>query len=360
MLYNENVDVHTQMSSQIQVNTAMKTEPVQKGASVTIACLVMALSILPVQAQAPETRYFAETGFNVSGEFLEFYDQNGGLAIFGYPLTREYPEDNPVIQCFQRVRLEKRLDGAGSQTVTIALLGEELGYRQPPIPEAEIPPENHPDKLYFAETGHTVSFAFLKFFREHGGVDIFGYPISEWIIEANGRIVQYFQRGKMEWYPENPPGQRVQLGMLGVIYVEQSVDPRYREPDDARILLQSTPTPTPTPGFYTEPVTLEIKGLTVSAMPMYAIIPVDGTQTLHVYVRNQEGYGVPGASVEIQIQYAKDRADRFTLPPTNQAGLTQLDFPVQDASPGYVVVVNLSVRYGELQATTTTAFLPWW
>ena len=338
----------------------MKTVPGRKVARAVIVCLVIALGIQPTWAQGSETRYFQETGFNVSGEFLEFYDKNGGLSIFGYPLTKEYTENGLTVQYFQRVRMEKHLDGSGLYTVQIGLLGEQLGYRQAPIPEAEIPPENHPDKAYFPETGHTVSFAFLKFFHEKGGLDIFGYPISEWIIEANGRIVQYFQRGKMEWYPENPPGQRVQLGMLGTIYVEQFVDPIQRTRDDVRILSDSIPEPAPTSESITEPAALEIKELAVSATPMYAIIPLDGTQTLHVYVHNQEGRGVPGASVEIQVQYNKNRADSFVLPPTNKAGLTQLDFPMQDASPGYVIVVNLSVRYGEIQATTTTAFLPWW
>ena len=89
----------------------------------------------------------------------------------------------------------------------------------------EVLPFTHPDKRYYPETGHTVAFAFLEFYEDHGGPALFGYPITEWIIETNGRIVQYFERVKLEWYPENPPGQRVQPGMLGVIYVEQYCRP---------------------------------------------------------------------------------------------------------------------------------------
>ncbi|MBN1582386.1 MAG: hypothetical protein JXA89_16890 [Anaerolineae bacterium] len=334
----------------------MKTVLWKKRVRIATVCLIVALSSLPTWAQDTETRYFEETGFNVSGKFLEFYDTNGGLAIFGYPMTQAFTENDLQVQYFQRVRMEKHLDNQ----IHIGLLGDQLGYRQAPIPEAEIPPPNHPDKHYFSETGHTVSFAFLKFFNENGGLDIFGYPISEWIIEANGRIVQYFQQGKMEWYPENPPGQRVQLGMLGTIYVEQFVDPIYRTPDDPQILLGATPMPTPTPASNNEPAPLEIKELAVTATPMYAIIGLNGTQTLHVYVRNQEGHGVSGASVEIQVQYTENRRESLTLPPTNANGYTLIEFPIQDAPPGYVVIVNLSVRYGDIQADTTTAFLPWW
>src|SRR3954464_1038646 len=47
--------------------------------------------------------------------------------------------------------------------------------------------------LFFSETNHHVSdrAGFLNYWRENGGVLIFGYPISEEIVE-NGRVVQYF------------------------------------------------------------------------------------------------------------------------------------------------------------------------
>jgi hypothetical protein len=67
---------------------------------------------------------------------------------------------------------------------------------------------------YFSETGHTVRGEFLDFFNAHGGLRIFGFPITEEFL-LNGRTVQYFQRARMELYPEKPAGQRVQLGPLG-------------------------------------------------------------------------------------------------------------------------------------------------
>ena len=60
-----------------------------------------------------------------------------------------------------------------------------------------------------------VSFAFLDYFNSHGGVDIFGYPISGEMMEK-GINVQYFQRARMEWHPENAAQYRVQLGLVGV------------------------------------------------------------------------------------------------------------------------------------------------
>ena len=36
-------------------------------------------------------RFFPETGYTVAGDFLTFWEQHGGLMIFGYPLTDAQP-----------------------------------------------------------------------------------------------------------------------------------------------------------------------------------------------------------------------------------------------------------------------------
>ena len=67
---------------------------------------------------------------------------------------------------------------------------------------------------YFAETGCWVGNEFLDFYDKRGGLDIFGYPIENAILE-DGLTVQYFQRSRMELHPEAPAPYRVQLGLLG-------------------------------------------------------------------------------------------------------------------------------------------------
>lgn len=322
---------------------------------------IFALSIMlcsgAVKAQSPRVRYFAETGFNVSGEFLDFWEQRGGLAIFGYPLTREFEENGRTVQYFQRVRMEKHPENPDPYQVQLGLLGDQLGFRQAPIPASEVPPPGHPDKRYFPETGHTIQFAFLKFFQENGGIDIFGYPITEWVIEPNGRIVQYFQRGKMEWYPEYPRGQRVQLGMLGEMYVNLYVDPIYRQPQDPG-MAPDMPSPTPVSALASRPQ--QVRSLQIAVTLKYAIISLDKTQVMYVYVRDQDGHGVPGVSVQVRVDYKGVPPSEFTLPPTNANGYVQFEFPIGSPPPGYVVIVNLSARLDNIQATTSTAFLPWW
>src|SRR3954469_2297301 len=71
--------------------------------------------------------------------------------------------------------------------------------------------------LFFSETNHHLSdrAGFLNYWRENGDVLLFGFPISEEIIE-DGRVVQYFERARFEYHPEDlgKDGQ-IQLSLLG-------------------------------------------------------------------------------------------------------------------------------------------------
>lgn len=320
-----------------------------------IALLVLGvLPALQVSAQQ-ESRYFKETGHNVSGAFLRFYDQHGGLAIFGYPLTTVFSENGRDVQYFQRVRMELHAEGIDGPHIELGMLGQELDYAKPALLSSEIPSPDHPDRFYFAVTGHSVSFAFLDFYRNKGDVEFFGYPITEWVIEPDGRISQYFQRAKMAWYPENAPGTRVQLGMLGTIYVEQYVDPVHKKPEAPEIS-SGTPTVSPVPTVDS----LRVADLRVSATLERPIIGGQDKQVVYVYVISQDDHGVPGASVSLVLQYQDGRTDQVSLEPTNANGYTQLEFETGSTSLRERVIVKLSVRYGDLVAQTSTSFLPSW
>jgi mono/diheme cytochrome c family protein len=75
-------------------------------------------------------------------------------------------------------------------------------------------------RAYFSQTGHSVGGEFLTFWRRYGGLRVFGLPLSEeynGMSPENGQVyrMQLFERARMELHPNNPPGQRVQLALLG-------------------------------------------------------------------------------------------------------------------------------------------------
>ena len=173
------------------------------------------------QSNNPNALYFAQTGHNVLGVFRTFFETNGGVEIFGYPRTEELFEDGRTVQYFQRARFEHHPQHAGTPyEVQLTLLGIEIRRGEPPAQTVPpLPTTEH--QQYFPETGHSVHFAFLKFFRENGGIYIFGYPITQEVIE-DGKIVQYFQRARFEYHPQHA-GTRyeVQLGLLGDFILRQ-------------------------------------------------------------------------------------------------------------------------------------------
>jgi hypothetical protein len=71
----------------------------------------------------------------------------------------------------------------------------------------------------FAETGHCMRGPFLAYWQAHGGLARNGYPLSDERIEVleDGRAyqVQYFERVRLEYHPENDPPYDVLLGQFG-------------------------------------------------------------------------------------------------------------------------------------------------
>ncbi len=79
-----------------------------------------------------ETRYFSETGHTLSHGFLAYWQNNGGLSAFGYPLSEEFSEENPAdgqtytVQYFERSRFEYHPEHAGTPyEVQLGLLGRQ-------------------------------------------------------------------------------------------------------------------------------------------------------------------------------------------------------------------------------------------
>jgi len=70
----------------------------------------------------PQELAFAATGQTLRGPFLAFWQANGGLPIFGYPLTGEFLADGRTIQYCERARLELHDGGI----VRLGLVGAEL------------------------------------------------------------------------------------------------------------------------------------------------------------------------------------------------------------------------------------------
>jgi hypothetical protein len=180
-------------------------------------------------------RYFTETGHTAVNYFLEKW-QNTPNALFtlGLPISEPFIEEsftNPGqyyrVQYFERAVLEEHPENYSPGNTEFYVLGRLMGEKLAEGRENEAPfqPVADPgDGTWIEQTQHTLTndpAPFRTFWLENGDLEVFGYPISEQfqeVNEADGQTywVQYFERQRMEWHPEQPdPRYQVLLGLLG-------------------------------------------------------------------------------------------------------------------------------------------------
>jgi hypothetical protein len=170
---------------------------------------------------APYTLYFTETGHYLGGAFLDFYNSIPNSAyIFGLPISEQFPQefaDGTIlrVQYFERARFEWHPELPEGQRMQLGSLSSIVlkGRTFDRVPEVA----SSDSLVYFPETGHTLANGFLGYWQANGGLAIFGFPISEEMVEG-GVTVQYFERARFEYYSglEGTP-YAVQLSPLGYI-----------------------------------------------------------------------------------------------------------------------------------------------
>ncbi len=169
----------------------------------------------------PNLLYFPETGHTLSGPFLKYWQDHGGLAMFGYPRTEVFYVQGRAVQYFERARFEYWPEFTGTPyEVQLGLLGRYVTQNRS-FPKQPAPTSPNPNAIYFPQTGQYLAFGFKDYWEKNGGLAIFGYPISGEIQEVNpadGKTytVQYFERARFEWHPDQKGTPfEVQLGLLG-------------------------------------------------------------------------------------------------------------------------------------------------
>jgi hypothetical protein len=190
-----------------------------------------------------QRRYFLETSHSLSYEFKSFWETNGGLPVFGYPLSEEFVERNADLnqdfttQYLERERFEFHPDNAAPYRVLLGRLGDELlrlqsrdwrteGGTNNPFPNTPC------QRFDVGGQQRSVCGPFLQYWRTHGlefdgrrGVSyneslaLFGLPLTAPKVETNHDgnevVTQWFERARFEYHPNNPDPYKVLLGRLG-------------------------------------------------------------------------------------------------------------------------------------------------
>ena len=173
-------------------------------------------------AQKSGCTYFPATQHNLCAGFLAYWNQFGGVNIFGMPVTEEFQENGVTVQYFERARFEWH-PGAwpAHYDVLLGLLGDEVTAGRTDAPFQATTASSSSDCTYFAQTGHNLCGTFKQYWEQFGDLASYGFPISEAFQEKNpdtGQVytVQYFERARFELQPGAWPAHlNVLLGRLG-------------------------------------------------------------------------------------------------------------------------------------------------
>ncbi|HEU4329316.1 MAG TPA: hypothetical protein VFS21_39625 [Roseiflexaceae bacterium] len=200
-----------------------------------LGCLATVLPPRPAQARTLCFPDRPQIPGCLEEPFESFWQRNGGLPVFGYPLGDV--ETDPVLaQWTERARLEFFPRNAPAYQIQLGRLGAERLARLGRNPAAEGRESGPlPGCLWFEQTGHNVcdqqrGVGFRTYWRSNGlrivGLDsyerslaLFGLPLTAARPEINSNgdqvLTQWFERARLEWYPGNPVRFRVLQGLLG-------------------------------------------------------------------------------------------------------------------------------------------------
>lgn len=281
----------------------------------------------------------SQTGYTVAPEFQAFYDQFGGERVFGEPITETFHEtdDGPLLQYFQAVRMEY---DPTTQAVAVFPLGAwELGglNEQSPLPVDENLPSRE-----FATTGQSVRGEFLAFYEAYEAEQWLGAPISPQL-DVDGQIVQYFENGRLEYHPELPENEHIQVGSLGQAHFDAVMAFVY----DRTIHAQ----PVPSAGLTRVDVSAYVKAPTL----------YEGQQqTLFVTVKTPAGRPVEQITATVVVSY-EGYSTAIDLGQTDHEGriTAVLDIPLP---PGQDIELEIEVLSadGDILGITMTTFKTWW
>jgi hypothetical protein len=320
--------------------------------------VLLGLAMLPAaDTQAQDARCFPETGYCISGPIRRYWERNGGLPVFGFPITplRTETVENWTgpVQWFQRDRLEDH--SAQGQGVLAGRLGVEY-LAQQGRPWQFRPLGNPvPGCRSFPETGYYLCGGFLTHWERNGGLERFGFPITDQFTEnIGGRdyTVQYFERRRMEFHPENPPPFDILLGLLGTDVLAASTQRPTPVP----------PTPTPAPVsqqiFVDEPAENAVVSSPVRLSGRTARVPASG----NLNVRVSDPLGNELGNTVIPVSRRGDGSGgfssyvAFTAPST---GVVIFELTERDPrTGGLIATARRSVRYAPTTAQQITIDQP--
>ncbi len=204
---------------------------------ITLAIMLIGSAFLSRAASVHAAEQcFVETGYCIDGRIAEFWNKQGGLSVFGFPIgpaeTITVDGKQVTQQNFERQRIEYHASNAKPYDILLGRLGADVLTGQGRDWYAFSKSGNQPGCMYFAQTDQSVCGLILERWKATGieldgrsgltdaeRLALHGLPLSGLVTEtlSDGRQyqVQWFERTRIELHPQNQPPYNVQQGLLG-------------------------------------------------------------------------------------------------------------------------------------------------
>ncbi|MEO8286050.1 MAG: peptide ABC transporter substrate-binding protein [Chloroflexota bacterium] len=208
----------------------------------------MAVSLVPATARNASAQGTTRKigNFDVAARFLEVWNKQGNdqanTYVNGLPITARRAEISTEdgktydTQWFERAKYEAHPENKAPYDVLLGRLGANFVEGRGSVDPATNKVRNAADaafvgidkpadangtsKVWFQETKHSVTGKILEYWNKYGGLQQFGFPLSEAFneVSTDGKTysTQYFERAKFEVHPEKADPYAVELGLLGV------------------------------------------------------------------------------------------------------------------------------------------------
>jgi hypothetical protein len=318
--------------------------------------LAAVLAPTPAAAQVGE-QCFPETGFCIGGPFRRYWEANGGLPVFGFPITAARPERNRdtgetyLTQWFERNRFELHSD-----QVLLGRLGDDR-LRQLGI-DWRTQPKGAPVEGcdFYTETEHLVcdqatGLGFKTYWTTRGGLDFFGFPLTEARMETNASgdrvLTQWFERARFEWHPGNADEFKVLLGLLG-----REVGPPAGQP----VVPPVAPAPPGTPESPCPSLAVPTgAGVRVAAAVSDPSPPQQSQVTVCGLVMRD---GQPLAQTAMAVVWNFAASTPVCEGVSNEAGVATCTRPIGAAPIGQEVLIEVNFQVDGRWYDATTSFTP--
>lgn len=307
--------------------------------------LLLVFTVQGATAQEEQPHRIKATGHWIQGEFYTYYYANPNFQeVYGNPITESITEEGTglVVQYFEYARFEYYPENPIGHRVKLSPIGSRLYEHGKYIPGLS---KDTPNCHQADNWDYPVCYSFYPFYLQLGGEEQMGVPVSGMEL-LRGRLVQFFEFGKLEWHPDNPADSQVVLAALGYTYFfNMGGDYGDLQP--------------PEPGDlgYRE----LIDDVSVVAFPEKAIISNGDLQVLNIIVKDHNNVPLSKADLNITVKFPDGKEtpiDKYVT--TDTHGLAQVTFIANSAMTGTVEVIVQVTFNVSVKDTTVTSFRLWY